>query len=83
MDKNLCKSYLKLKPKFLHILEKECTPEFITDLDKLANSGNADVLRSKLDDLWFDLPDKYNIQEEQEGAPHAQGWSAFLSLVDD
>lgn len=83
MDKNLCKSYLELKPKFEHILVKECTPEFIANLDKLANSGDADVLKNKLDDLWFDLPDKYNIQEEQEGAPHAQGWSAFLSLVDD
>lgn len=82
MEQNLCKSYLELKPKFLHILEKECTPEFIYSLDKLANSGKADALRSKLEDLWFELPDKYNIQEEYEGAPHAQGWSALLSLVE-
>jgi len=72
MDK--CKEFLKHKSKFWFI--EKYFPNKMILLEELAKENKEPQLLNELNDIWFKLPDSFNIINMPEG------WSEFLSILE-
>jgi len=74
--KSICEKYLKHKDDFSWFIKDYFGAEVLEELDELARI-NSPKLFSKLNDIWFHLPDsKFNIIE------NPKGWEEFLYVIE-
>lgn len=73
----MCQRFLELLPKFEWFITKYFSQEETDRCKTLAEKNEESCLLSALNRIWFYLPDHiFNIRE------NPQGWSEFLSLIE-